>query len=141
MSDENVEQMRRFIAAFNTRDVDAWLAYFDPNGAFHSAFGAVGGEVYHGHDGLRRYQRDMEDAWGNKLRIEPEAYFDLGEQTLSFYALHGRGQHSGMEVAMRLAFVARWHDGLISYCRGYAHREDALADLGLSEDDLEPIAP
>jgi hypothetical protein len=29
----------------------------------------------------------------------------------------------------------------MTYARGYAHREDALADLGLSERELEPIAP
>jgi hypothetical protein len=84
MSAGNVERMRRFIEAFNTRDVERYLPFFDPAGEFRSAFAAVGGEVYHGHDGLRRYERDMQDAWGAGLRIEPEAYFDLGERTLSF---------------------------------------------------------
>jgi hypothetical protein len=27
------------------------------------------------------------------------------------------------------------------YLKGYAHREEALRDLGVTEDDLEPIAP
>jgi hypothetical protein len=27
------------------------------------------------------------------------------------------------------------------YIKGYADREEALRDLGVSEDDLEPIAP
>lgn len=29
----------------------------------------------------------------------------------------------------------------MAYFKGYAHREDALCDLGVSEDELEPIAP
>jgi hypothetical protein len=37
--------------------------------------------------------------------------------------------------------VCKWRDGLIVYFKGYTHREDALTDLGVSEDALEPIAP
>jgi hypothetical protein len=39
------------------------------------------------------------------------------------------------------AQVFRWRDGLGVYWKGYVHREDALRDLGISEDELEPIAP
>ena len=81
----------------------------------------------------------MQDAWRGVIRIEPEAYFDLGERTLAFYALHARGRHSGVEVAMPSAVVARWRDGVIVYFKSYLHREDALSDLGLSEDELKPI--
>jgi hypothetical protein len=78
---------------------------------------------------------------GGVIRVEPEAFFDLGEHTLFLYVLHGRGRHSGVEVAMPSALVARWRDGLIVYLKAYAHREDALSDLGVGEDALEPIDP
>jgi hypothetical protein len=55
--------------------------------------------------------------------------------------LHGRGLHSGVDVAMPNAQVVQWHDGLIVRLEAYAHREDALGNLGVSEDALEPIAP
>jgi hypothetical protein len=55
--------------------------------------------------------------------------------------LHGRGQQSGAQVAMPYAQVLRWRDGRCTYLKAYAHREDALKDLGVSEDELEPIAP
>jgi hypothetical protein len=42
---------------------------------------------------------------------------------------------------MPFAQVVRWCDGLCVYFKGYADREDALRDLGLSEDELEPIDP
>jgi ketosteroid isomerase-like protein len=141
MSKRNVELTRRYIEAFNARDVEAFIAYFDPSIEFHSVFAAVGGAVYHGHDGLRSWHRDFEEAWGDEIRVEVKAHFDLGEQTLTFYVLHGRGQRSGMEVAMPSATVARWRDGLCVHFKGYAHREDALNDLGVSEDELEPIEP
>jgi hypothetical protein len=97
--------------------------------------------VYHGHDGVRKYFRGLEDAWEGAVHIEPEAFFDLGEQTMVFNVLHGRGRQSGVEVAMPVALLARWRDDLMVHFKGYANREDALRDLGLSEDALEPIAP
>jgi hypothetical protein len=72
---------------------------------------AVGGAVYHGRDGLRVWQRDLGDTWA-EIRLKPEAFFDVGQQVLVFYVL-----------------------------KAHAHRADALADLGVSEDEFEPIAP
>jgi ketosteroid isomerase-like protein len=141
MSERNVELIRGTVQAFNTRDIDAFVAYFDLSAELHSAFAAVGGASYHGHDGLRKYFGDFEEVWGDKIRVEPEAYFDLGEQTLGFLVMHGRGRQSGAEVAMPIAAVLRWRDGLCVHFKSYARREDALSDLGVSEDELEPIEP
>jgi hypothetical protein len=106
-----------------------------------TAFTAVGGEVYRGHDGLRTWHRDVEEVWGDTVHAELEAYFDLGERTLAFYVLHARGKHSKVEVAMPVALVARsCHSGIV-HAKAYAHREDALSDLGVTEAELEPIDP
>jgi ketosteroid isomerase-like protein len=141
MSQENVELHRRAIEAFNAHDVEAFIALCDPSVEANSVFAAVGDGVYRGHDGLRRFFSDAGDAWGDQIRGDGKAFFDLGEDTLAFYVLHGRGRQSGAEVTMPLAQVVRWRDGLVVYFKVYAHREDALRDLGLSEDELEPIDP
>jgi ketosteroid isomerase-like protein len=138
MSRANLELHRRSVEAFNTRDVETFIALCDPQIELHSTVTVPGGAVYHGHDGVRRWHRDLEDGWGDELRIEPEAFFDVGEHTITFHVLHGRGRHSGADVAMPAAHVYRWRDGLCVYFKGYAHREDALRDLGVSEDALEP---
>jgi ketosteroid isomerase-like protein len=141
MSESNVELHRRAIEAFNARDVEAVLALADSSLELHSAFATIGGGIYKGHDGIQKYFRDYEDAWGAEIRAQPEAYFDLGENTLFFFVMRGRGQRSGAEVAMTVTQVARWRDGLLAYLRSYMQREDALSDLGVSEDELEPIEP
>jgi ketosteroid isomerase-like protein len=99
-----------------------------------------GGALYHGHDGVRRWYRDLADAW-DEIRTEPEAYFDLGEYTFVFHMMRGRGRHSGAEVAMPMASVGRSHDGLTVYFKAYTDRKDALSELGVSEDEPEPIEP
>ena len=137
----NVELHRRITEAFNARDIEGVIAYCNPQIEWHSTFAAVGGGVYRGHDGLRRMDRDFEEIWGGGVHIEPEAYFDLGDQTLAFAVLHGRGLHSGAEVALPAAFLGRWSGGLLVYFKGYSEKEDALSDLGVTEDSLEPISP
>jgi ketosteroid isomerase-like protein len=141
VSEQNVELHRRLIQAYNERDTDAFIALCDPQIEVHSVFAAPGGAVYHGHDGVRKWHRDLEEAWGDDFRVEPEAFFDLAEDTLAFSLLHGHGRQSGVEVEMQNAQVARLRDGLVVYMKVYIHREDALRDLGVSEDALEPIAP
>jgi len=141
MSRENVENTRRIYEAINAGNPDALVALCDPSIEVHSVFAAVGGAVYHGHDGARRWVRELQEAFGGRFRVEVETYFDLGEHTVAFGALHGRGGQSGAEVAMPAAGVTRWRDGLCVCQKAYARRDDALRDLGVSEDALEPIAP
>jgi ketosteroid isomerase-like protein len=140
MAEHNVELTRRLAAAYNAHDVETFIAACDPSVEFHAAIAAVGG-VYRGHDGIREYFRDLEDAWAGEISVEPEAYFDLGEHTLVMHVLRGRGRHSGVEVAMQVALVVTWREELAVHLRAYAHREDALGALGASEDELEPIEP
>jgi ketosteroid isomerase-like protein len=141
MSECDVELLRCWFEAFNARDVEAAIALCDPSGVFISTFAVGGAVVYHGRDGMRKYFGDLAEVWGDEIRLEPEAYFDLGEHKLAFSVSRGRGQQSGVEVAMPVASVARWRAGRMVYLKGYARREEALRDLGVSEDELEPIAP
>ena len=141
MSERNLESLRRWIEAFNARDVEGVIACFDPSIEYHSTFAAADGAVYHGHDGIRRWHRDLEEAWGEEIGSDTEVIFDLGECTLQFFVFHARGRSSGAEVAMPGAQVSRWRDGRMVYAKGYADREEALRDLDVSEDELEPIEP
>jgi ketosteroid isomerase-like protein len=141
MSQENVETTRRIYQALSSGDADALVALCDPSIEIHSVFAAVGGAIYHGHDGARRWQRDLQETFGGEFRVEVESYFDIGEHTMVFGMLHGRGGQSGAAVAMPAAGVARWRDGLCVSHKGYASKEDALRDLGVSEHALERTGP
>jgi len=141
LSEQNIELHRRTLEAFNARDVEAFLAFVDPSVEYHPVIATIGGvTVYHGHEGIRSWFEDFEEVWG-EVRVEPEAYFDLGERTLMFYRLQARGRQSGAEVSMELAMVVRWRENLLVYSKVYTERAEALSELGVSEDALEPIAP
>jgi ketosteroid isomerase-like protein len=140
MSRQNVELFRRTVEAYNARDLETFIAYFDPDVEFHSSFAGLGG-VYHGHGGLRKWHRDLQEAWGDEIRSEAEVFFDLGEYTMMISVLHGRGRHSGLEVKTPDVMVARWRKGLIVYLKAYPSKDHALRDLGVSDDSLVPIEP
>ena len=136
MSLENVERHRRFVEAFVARDADAILEFCDPEIELHSAFTAIGGAVYRGHEGIRRWHRDLDEAWDD-MEISGETYFDLGDDVLIFYVLAGRRPaESGVEVGMENALVATWRDGRMTYFKVFRERDEALSELGLSHDAL-----
>ena len=129
--------MRRFADAWSAGDIETVIACCDPEIEVQSAFAALGTGIYRGHDGVRNWLRDLEDAWGEGFRVEIERLFDLGELTLAFSVWRGRGRHSGAEVAMQATPVARWRNGLLVHFRSFTQRDDALRELGLSEGELE----
>ena len=133
--------VRAFTEAFNAGDIEGVIACCDSKVEFQSTFAAVGGGVYHGHDGIREWHRDIRETWGEEIRSDLETLFDVGENMLVFTVLHGRGQQSGVEVELSAALVVRLRDGLLVNLRGYSHREDALNDLNVAVDGLVPIAP
>ena len=140
--EQNVDLVGRVLRRMSDRDIEGLLQDVDVDAELdYSESDALDSEVYRGHDGLRQWHRDVEEVWGDAIRVEPEAYFDLGECVLMFYVLRGRGKQSGVEVAMPVALLTRWRNGLIVYLKAYAHREDALGDVGVSEDALQPIEP
>jgi ketosteroid isomerase-like protein len=141
MSQGGVEVVRAFTEAFNAGDIDGVVACCDSNVEFHSTFAAVGGGVYHGHDGIRKWYRDLREIWGEELHSDLETLFEVGENMLVFTVLRGRGQQSGVVVELPAAIVVRLRDGLLVNLKGYSHREDALKDLNVAVDALEPIAP
>jgi hypothetical protein len=67
VSEENVELHRQANDAFNTRDVEAYIAFCDPEIELHSAVTGPGPAVYNGHEGVRKWHADMTEAFGGEL--------------------------------------------------------------------------
>jgi ketosteroid isomerase-like protein len=139
VSERNVERHRRAYEAFNRADIDEFASYCDPDIEFHSIFEAVGGAVYRGRDGVKRWHSDLEETWGKDIRVEPQAFFRLDEHTLALFLVRARGRQSRVDVAMPNAQLAKWRDGLCVYLKTFASKAEALAELGVSEEGLEPV--
>ena len=96
MSRENVKLAREVLAALGTRDPSRLIALSDPEVEWHSFFalGETGG-VYHGHDGTRRYMRDLSDAW-EIGRAEVDDALGIADFAVLVGRIHFRGKGSGV---------------------------------------------
>jgi hypothetical protein len=66
VSTENIELHRRIYDALNAGDAEALVAISDPRIEVRSVFAAVGGAIYHGHEGIRKWQADLREAFGGR---------------------------------------------------------------------------
>jgi ketosteroid isomerase-like protein len=135
MSQENVEAFERAGDAINRRDIDGLLAVVHPEVEWHPVLLAsiAGSEtVYHGHDGVRDWIRDVDESFGGTYS-EFHEIRDLGDGLIAFGILRGRGKESGVEVESPIIYVADFRDGKAVLVRTFLDRAQALEAAGLSD--------
>jgi ketosteroid isomerase-like protein len=135
MPQENVDQAHRAADAYSRRDVDALLEELDPEVEWHSALSTVlSGEatVYRGHDGVREWFRELDDALG-EIYVEYSDIRDLGDRVVAIGRIRTRGRESGVETESPLAAVSDLRNGKAVRVRTYLDPKEALEAAGLSE--------
>jgi ketosteroid isomerase-like protein len=134
MSQENVEVFRQAIEAYNRREVEAFLAAFDPRVEWRAATTqAFGGKaaVYRGHDGVRKFVREMEEAVD--ARIEYLEARDAGERIVVIGSVRVRGKTSGAATQSPIAWLAEFENGRVVRLTDYLDPQAALEAAGLEE--------
>ena len=101
MSRENVEMVRSLYDAVARGDTATVLALYDPEVEWdfsrHPYGALIGGTVYRGHEGLRRFFREMREAWQG-VEWDLEQVFDAGEHVILVVNQRSRGRTSGAET-------------------------------------------
>ena len=131
MSERNVELYRRGIEAFNRRDLDAFLALADPHVVGVSRVLAIEGESYRGHDGTRKWWKDLLGVFPDFM-IEIVWVRDAGNLTVSELRNSAGGEGSGA-LEEHVWQVSEWRDERVVRWQIYAREQDALEAAGLSE--------
>jgi ketosteroid isomerase-like protein len=132
MSQENVGLARQIMDAISRRDVSALVAFADPEVEWYSLF-AIGEEgVYRGHDGTRRYMRDLDDAW-EIGQAEVDDAVGVGDVAVLVGRIRGRGKSSGVGVVMSVGWMLRFRGGKVLRFRAFREPEQALEAVGLQE--------
>jgi ketosteroid isomerase-like protein len=129
MSQENVETVRRAIAAINARDIAAYLACCTENVELLIAESV--GAQYSGADGIRRFFTDIEDA-GPDFRIEVQRVQAVGDShALALLRVSSTGRASGIVTSAESGNVYDFVDGKMSRIRIFFDRDEALKAVGL----------
>jgi ketosteroid isomerase-like protein len=133
MSQENVEIVRRYFAAYERDGLDASAEFWHPDINWRAAEGALDDVgLMEGPGALRRYYEQWEDTFESG-RVEVEELVDAGDQVVAVVRAIGRMKESEAEVDLRYAIVLSIRDGKIAAGREYFTREEALEAAGLRE--------
>ena len=133
MSQENVEIVRRANAAYAAGGMDAALPFFTDDTVLYSIPEWPDDPEYHGHDGLRKLDRQWRDNF-DEFGFEAQELYDAGDAVVSLHALTGRTKDSGIPMTMHIgAIVTGFTDGRIGSQRLFPNWESALGAAGLSE--------
>ena len=134
MSQENVEVVKRAVAAVNDRDVESYLACCTADIRMENPVMAIEG-AYEGSDGIRRFFADVLDT-GPDFRVTIESLESIGtDRVLGFMRLNMSGRTSGIILGsdMPSANLYDFTDGKIKRVRIFLDRQEALEAAGLSE--------
>jgi ketosteroid isomerase-like protein len=132
MSQENVEVVRRAVAAVDRRDVEAYLACCTDDVQLSTPLTDVAG-VYEGPDGIRRFFGDVGDT-GPDFQLTIERVEALGpDRVLTFMLVTATGRASGIPQDARTGNVYDLTGGKIERIQIFVDRAEALEAAGLSE--------
>jgi ketosteroid isomerase-like protein len=125
---------------FNRGDIDGCLELLTEDVEWHPAFGAalIGKSVYRGHSGFHRCFEQVHEVIDG-FTVESHEIAVAGDYVVLDADVSGRGHGSGADVSTRLTIVWRVRGSLLSWRATYFNRAEALAAVGLSEEELEPV--
>jgi ketosteroid isomerase-like protein len=132
MSQENVENVRRGIDAWNRDDLDGWLAGFAPEAELHTTGRFPDQRVYRGRAGLERYWAEIHEA-AEEINISLSDLRASGDRVLQAMTARGRGKLSKVPVEQPIWLVTTLRDGLAVRVENYVDRDKAPEAAGLSE--------
>jgi len=133
MSQENVERGHRAIDALNRRDIDAFLAFLDPDVEFYSRIVELeGGGPYRGHAGIRSWWQSLFSI-SRDFHTEIEDVRGVGDMTVARVRQRGHGVESTAPMDQMQWFVTQWRNGKMVRVRVFVSEIEALEAAGLQE--------
>ena len=134
MSQENMEVVKRAVAAVNDRDVESYLACCTADIRMENLVMAIQG-AYEGSDGIRRFFADVLDT-APDFRITIDRLESIGtDRVLGFMRLNLSGRASGISLGSDIPSTNLYDftDGKIKRVRIFLDRKEAFEAVGLSD--------
>jgi ketosteroid isomerase-like protein len=127
---DDVETVRRFVDAFNRRELAAVIGDLDPDVELHEWPEAPEARTYRGADGVQEAIDGWFETW-SWMHVEIVDVFATGNHV--FVTLHQRAEGRGSEAQVELTShnVYTFRDGKVVRVELFTEREPALAAAGL----------
>jgi ketosteroid isomerase-like protein len=132
MSHENVEVVRRAIAAYNRRDFEAIRALNQPDVQLDwSASRGLDARVYQGEEEVMRFFQSFLEMF-EEVRIEPDRFIESRDSVVVPNSAQLRGR-DGIQTAARSTLVFEVRSGRVARICLYQETREALEAVGLPE--------
>ena len=128
-----MEIVKAWYEAWNREDWDAMVKDAAPGFVADFSRSAALDRGVFGLDQIRRLVEEFRETW-ESARVEPHEFIEAGDLVVVPGTQHFKGR-GGIEVAARGVFVWTIRNGAIERVSMYQDKEEALEDLGLSEQD------
>jgi ketosteroid isomerase-like protein len=121
-----IDVVRRALEEFDGHDAEALLAWATDDVEMRSAvIGGAEGNVYTGHEGVRRWARERDEAF-EEIRFVVDELQEVGELVVALGRIHARGEASGVPLEMPSGWVVSVRDGRIATMHGYLDHDAAI---------------
>ena len=129
MSQENVDRFLESMEAFNRHDLDAFLAFMDPEVEFVMRLMEMEGRPYlRGHDGIREFWRGMLAVFPD-FKVEVLEARDLGDSVIAALRMRGHGGDSGVPFNEAVVLASKARDGKATWWQTFRSEAEALEAL------------
>ena len=132
MSQDNVDKATDFIAAYNRRDFDAAVRFFDPE--IEWVLPALQrSDSCQGPEEIRRFWEGLDETF-EELRLHPLESVDAGDRVATRLRYHALGKGSGVEIDGDLYHqVATFRDGMMVRIEYFTDWPSALEAAGVGK--------
>ena len=130
-SRETLELAREALGVLSRGEFSKLIELTDPDVEWWSFFAQLSeGGVYRGHDGMRRYAKDLTDAW-DIVRTDIDDALAVGDVALLVGRIHYRGKESGLETDTAAGWLLTFRNRKVIRFRAFREPEQALERIGL----------
>jgi uncharacterized protein len=134
MSQADIQMLRAVYDAVGRKDWDVARSNSLPDFALKLPEGDPLSATHHGGDEVRKYFEDLLEPF-EEVVAEPEKFFERGDQIAVIAVMRLRPRGSSAVVEIRGGHVWTIRDGKLARCEVLRKPEQALAAVGLSEQD------
>jgi ketosteroid isomerase-like protein len=123
---ESLRIVGQIIDAVGGRDVSRLIELTDPDVEWRSFLAELmGGGVYRGHDGIRQYVKDLDDAW-EIFEIYMDDGIEVGQMVLMLGRIRYRGRESKVETESSAGWLIKLREGRMVFVRALRDPEAVL---------------
>jgi ketosteroid isomerase-like protein len=130
MSEENAEIVRRIFDRLNRLDAEGIVELCDDDVLMDFSERVFNPEIYRGHEGVRRFCRDVGEAW-DSYHWDVEETRSAGDAVIAMLHCQGHAREGAPGVDWRVAWLWELQGGRVLSARFYRERPKALEAAGL----------